>query len=535
MLPPFLFLTNKLLHMNTPIQFSTIIRTDRVRQNYGDLDDFATSLYELGLIHPVCINHTNELIAGGRRCAAIELMLGNPTQFPPNGAHISMVDLLSTGNLSYGVHYTLRPTDTIDELSELELVENIQRQNFSWQEQVLAVKKVHQLKMRAFTLGQIPEAQIWGQKQTGRLLGISAGNVNYCLKMAEHLTDPDSPIWKLSSMTEALQFLTKQELDKASIALSEAVKLRASQLPSDQSMASDSPTTAAGFMTDFNPNAFSAGGDIGVDLSEFGPAPDNTKPSTSSIVELVKPAELQPVDIVSKFIHNMKWEEFQPKMGKGFLDHFISDPPFGIDMAMLAQGGGQGQKDIDRIAHTHDKDQNKADFEVWLKCCYDALKEKGFCIWFCDIEHFNYLVELGFKIGFKVQRWPFHWIKTTSCMNQRAEYNFTKSVEHAIIFRKGDARLVSAQSNNWWMGGNTVEDKAALPNHPFIKPLALWQHLLRAVALPGSTVGDGFSGVGSMTRAAMLGGWQPLVCEMDTVHYSQQIHNIGEAYNQLRK
>jgi hypothetical protein len=462
-------------------------------------------------------------------------MLARPTDFPPGEAHSSMVDLLTTGNLHYGIHYTLRPTETIDELSELELIENVQRQNFSWQEQVLAVKKVHQLKTRAFVLGQIPDASSWGQKQTGRLLNISAGNVNYCLKIAEHLTDPDSPLWKLSSLTEALQYLTKLEHDKASLALSEAVKQRASMLPTVGNMDSAAPSTASGFLTEFNPNSFGAGGDIGVDLSEFGPAPDPSGKSTISTNEPVAPKEIQAVDIVSKFIHNMKWEEFQPKMGNGFLDHFISDPPFGIDMGMLAQGGGQGQKDIDRIAHTHDATQNKADFEVWLKCCYDALKEKGFCIWFCDIEHFDYLVQLGFKIGFKVQRWPFHWIKTTSCMNQRAEYNFTKSVEHAIIFRKGDARLVSAQSNNWWMGGNTQEDKAALPNHPFIKPLALWQHLLRAVALPGSVVGDGFSGVGSMTRAAMLGGWQPLVCEMDPVHYSQQIHNVSEAYKQLRK
>ena len=518
-----------------PIPFATIIRTDRTRQDYGDIEDFAGNIYTHGLIHPLSINQENELIAGGRRSAGLDYLLSSPTLFPPSDAHPTMQSFLTTQELIFGVHYTLRETVSVDELSELELIENVQRKNFSWQEEVLAVKKVHHLKQRAFTLGQIPDCDIWGQKQTGRLLGISVGNVNYCLKIAEHLVDTTSPIWKLNSLTEAFSYLTKVKLDEASAALAAAVQKRSSFLPNVQPMDSSQPTTSDGFISEFNPANFQSGSDIGIDLSEFGPAPNNVTQITSSTNEPVVSLDEEAQDIASRIVHNYKWEEFQTKMGNGFLDHFISDPPFGIDMAMLAQGGGQGQKDINRIAHTHDKDQNKADFEVWLKCCYDALKEKGFCIWFCDIEHFQYLVELGFKIGFKVQRWPFHWIKTTSCMNQRAEYNFTKSVEHAIIFRKGDARLVSAQSNNWWMGGNTAEDKLALPNHPFIKPLALWQHLAKAIALPGATVGDGFSGVGSQTRAMLLGGWQPLNCEMDPVHYNQQLHNVAETYKKMKK
>jgi hypothetical protein len=120
-------------------------------------------------------------------------------------------------------------------------------------------------------------------------------------------------------------------------------------------------------------------------------------------------------------------------------------------------------------------------------------------------------------------------------MNQRAEYNFTKSVEHAIIFRKGDARLVSAQTTNYWIGGLTPEDKAACPHHPFIKPAGLWQHLAKAVALPGATIGDFFSGVGSGPRAFMTGGWTPVSAEVDQKHYAQQVHNLAKAYIQLRK
>jgi DNA modification methylase len=288
-------------------------------------------------------------------------------------------------------------------------------------------------------------------------------------------------------------------------------------------------------MSTFDPTSFQSGSDIGIDLSEFGPAPGSPPPSTSSSIEPVYSLDKEANDLVARLVHNFDIVEFRKQMGTGLVDHIITDPPFGIDMAMLAQGGGQGQKDIDRIAHTHDVGENVASFEPWLQACYDLMKEKGYCIWFCDIVHFQTLVELGFKIGFKVQRWPFHWIKTTSCMNQRAEYNFTKSIEHAVIFRKGDARLITAQSNNYWLGGMTADDKAACPNHPFAKPAGLWQHLAKAVALPGSTIGDFFSGVGSGPRAFMLGGWLPLSTEIDPVHYSAQTHTLAETYKQLKK
>ena len=517
------------------IPFSSILRQDRVRLDYGNVEELAQSLYEKGFIHPLCINHANELIAGGRRSAAVEHLLKNRESYPPDGSHASMQGLLTTGELAFGVHYTLRPTETIDELSELELVENIQRKGFSWQEEVLAVKKIHLLKQRAVATGQLGDQTSWGQRNTGRLLGISLGNVNYCLQVATHLSNVDSPLWKLASLSEALQFLTKLELDKASLLLAEKVKLRSSTLPNVAPMDSSAPSLPSGFITTFDPSNFQTGEGVGLTMDEFVNDAASSPAKTSSIPEPVHSLDDEANDIAHRIAHNYSWEEFAGRLGEGAVDHIVCDPPFGIDMGMLAQAGGQGQKDIDRIADTHDKQDNINNFPIWLELCYKAMKEKGFCIWFCDAEHFQTLVELGRKVGFKVQRWPFHWIKTTSCMNQRAEYNFTKSVEHAIVFRKGDARLVSAQSTNWWMGGLVKEDRDALPNHPFIKPLALWQHLLKAVALPGATVLDPFSGVGSMPRAALLGGWTPITCEVDPIHHSQQIHNISEAYKSLRK
>jgi hypothetical protein len=118
-------------------------------------------------------------------------------------------------------------------------------------------------------------------------------------------------------------------------------------------------------------------------------------------------------------------------------------------------------------------------------------------------------------------------------MNQRAEYNFTKATEIAMIMRKGDGRLISAQQTNYWLGGLTPEDKAAGVNHPFIKPFGLWQHLFKALALPGSTIAEPFSGVGSATRAMLLEGYMPVTCEKDAAHYAQQVNNVAKVYCEM--
>lgn len=251
---------------------------------------------------------------------------------------------------------------------------------------------------------------------------------------------------------------------------------------------------------------------------------------TTSIFE---PDQIQSAyELVTKLVHNMSFEDFCDQVPAGSYDGILCDPPYAIDMKNIKQTG-TGQKDIDRVADTHDVESNLADIPRWLACCYKILKDKTFCVWFADEEIRPYICEEAVKVGFKVQRWSFVWCKTSACSNQRAEYNFTKKTEIAIIMRKGDARLIKQQPTNWWAGQLTPEDQAAGVNHPFIKPKELWQTLLAAIALPGSTIVDGFSGVGSGTRAMMLAGYTPIGVEIDPNHYAQQMQNLVKTYCEL--
>jgi len=524
----------KTTHMSHPIPFNTIIKDDRVRQDYGNIEALATDIFVNGLIHPICINQDRQLIAGGRRSRALEYILTNHQSLresPDIGMeHPDIANFLTNGELIFGVHYTSKETTDFGHLSELELIENVQRHNFSWQEEVQAIARIHFIRVRQKTL----ERSVWTQQQTGRLLGKSKANVSYCLSLASHLKDETSPIWKCSGIVEALQYLSKLQHDAASVMLAQQVKAKASTIPTrTKEVTESSAAELESFIQKFDPSKFAVGGDIASPSDEFSTQPTNiVSIKSDSIVESNKKMIEEAMDVATRIVHHMDCLDFFKQLGPESVDHVVTDPPYGIEMSNIAQSG-QGQKDVDRIADTHDVTKNEQDFPKWLQGCYDILKPKGFCIWFCDQAQWQTLYDHAVRIGFKVQRWPFVWVKTTSCMNQRAEYNFTKATEIAMIMRKDGGRLVSAQQTNYWMGGNTPEDKAAGVNHPFIKPKELWQHLLKAVALPGSTIAEPFSGVGSGTRAMLLAGYMPVTCEVDPAHYAQQVNNVAKVYCEM--
>jgi len=509
------------------VKFKDIDRSDRARIEYPDIDQLAHSLYVQGFIHPITINQNAVLIAGGRRSAAIDHLLENSDEYPYAEAHPDMRGLLKHGVLHNGIHFNLKPTTSEDHLRELELIENVQRHNFTWQEEVIAIAKIHKLKRKEAILD---ENYSWGTAETGRLLKISKASVSYATTVASHLEDPDSPLWSADGLTSALQLIASQKFDEGTKMLVEKAQSRAKTLPNIATHKPDTPP-ADDFFSTFSPDTDEGGhmnamAEPSLDGDSFACA--QMEKESHSTVE-----HDQSIALASSMVKHMNCVDFFEQLPAGSVDCIITDPPYGIDMANLSQTN-TGQHDIDRIAETHGVEENMSDFESWLRGCYKIMKETGYCIWWCDITQFEYIKALAKEVGFKVQSWQLTWVKTSNCLNQRAEYNFTKNTEIAIVMRKGDARLLKAQGSSVWQGALTAEDKDKFAKHPFIKPDQLWGWLLDAVALPGSVVCDPFSGVGSSTLAAFRRGYQVLNCEIDEVHYSQQINNLAGLINEMK-
>ena len=60
---------------NLPI--TSVLVEERIRKDYGDIDELANSIKAIGLIHPIVVTRSFQLIAGERRLKAMK-KLGIP-------------------------------------------------------------------------------------------------------------------------------------------------------------------------------------------------------------------------------------------------------------------------------------------------------------------------------------------------------------------------------------------------------------------------------------------------------------------------
>ena len=150
------------------------IRVDeRVRQEYADIEKLADSIRKYGLLHPLIVDERNTLIAGGRRLRALERLKWKE------------VPVIRRSEL------------TPDMKLEMELEENIRRKDLTWQEKLLAKKRLFDLRKRSVVDFAVE-------------LEESAGGVSQDLQLAERLMAGDKKLWDCDKKSQAL---TRMKLD----------------------------------------------------------------------------------------------------------------------------------------------------------------------------------------------------------------------------------------------------------------------------------------------------------------------------------
>lgn len=466
----------------------SIIVGSRMRQDYGDLDELALSIAEQGLIHPLTIDKDRNLIAGGRRFAAITTKL--PTDHP----------------LRLGIPCYVKDCAGKVHLRMMELEENLRRKEMDWKERVKSIAEIHQLNKFEKTLN----GETWTQKATGELLNLSTGNVSNCVEMDRLLRDTNHPIQKAESLSDAFRILVQMkedEMNKYNSSFAEQILQTSSspvQVPTSQ-------------------GALEPGQALSMDSLLEGLGLDGDQPP--AVVTSVPGETVQRPTMkiqLSRYLMLGDCREHMAKMKPESIDHVITDPPYAIDMAYLNQSNPHGSmQNIERTEEEHDVEENLDLLTTSIPLIYQILKPQSFFIFWYDNVHWQFLRDLCEKVGFKVQRWPLVWVKTSRCMNQMAQYNFTKATEFAMVCRKGSVVLNSPQGTNYWIGNN--DDDKAKYGHPFVKPEPLWRWLIGAAAVKNQIIYDPFNGVGSCTLAAAKAGYMPMGSEKKEIHYNRSI------------
>lgn len=175
------------------LALDSIVEGVRFRTEYGDMDALKQSINRYGLLQPLVLDRENRLLAGGRRYRACQ-MLG-----------------LETVPVVY--------IDEVDPLRarEIELEENIQREQLSFVEEARLVQEIHNLKQTIYGTA-IPGAmhsEGWGQTETATSLDKSQSYVSRQLAMAAALESVPE-LEQAGSRKAAIKLLERrlQELER---------------------------------------------------------------------------------------------------------------------------------------------------------------------------------------------------------------------------------------------------------------------------------------------------------------------------------
>lgn len=407
------------------------------------------------------------------------IVLNQHNKLVAGGRRLAAARLLQWTEIDYVL------LETLDEphRRELELEENIRRKDLTWQEHVTAVADIHRLKVKNNAL----DGKSWGFRQTGELLNMSLGNVSYCLQIADELKKPGSHTRISKNLTEAIRVLAKEKEDEAMALLSKRT-MEAASIPIHL------------VKTDIE----------GVEILKAQPnIPSGTIPLNCMLYHG------DCIDILNK--------QFDAES----VDHVITDPPYGIDMDNLAQSN-TGMVNIDTVSAEHDVENNLVLFTKMFSAVYRVMRPDRFFVFFYDLAHHEKLQAHATAAGFKVQRWPLVWVKTHPCLNQAAQWNFTKSCEYAMVCRKGNATLVIPQATSHFACSKADTDP--LIDHPFAKPFNLWKWIFQAVALKGQTILDPFAGEGSCPITAINCLYVPIAIESNQTHFSKLVENVVRKY-----
>tara|TARA_R110002051_G_scaffold267035_1_gene327043 strand:+ start:6107 stop:7606 length:1500 start_codon:yes stop_codon:yes gene_type:complete len=469
------------------VEIKQIKVSERGRKDLGDIQSLAASIADQGLISPILLNQNNELVAGERRLRSHELL---------GLQHVAVV---------------YRETLTSSQLTELELEENQMRKAMQWHEEVRLIVKAHKLKSfedskgalspREVAIIESTGAKVWGQEQTGRLMGVAAGQVSMALHAYDYIQSGDEEILDASSISAAYKILLKRRED-------ETTKQRA------QSVVDSLPTP--------KPLASQSGG-LGGDIFSFT---DTQTTTLSSDEEVRKPSnETAEIPLSSMFVHG-NCLEHMATLDDATFHHIVSDPPYGIDMANL-----DTIENIKDVTATHQVVDNLDLLKEFITKARRIVKPTGFMLLWADASHFEKILTWGKDAGWKMQRWPLIWHKLHPCQNNAGAYNTTKDFEICVKFRNTDALLVNQGGSSVFSCDGNADAK--MYNNPFAKPFELWQWLLKRIAIPGQLIYDPFGGEFSMARAAINCGMNPISVELEEKHFNKGLMDIKAYYETL--
>ena len=447
----------------------------RLREDLGDIESLAKAIETDGLLQPIVVEETPteaqpyRLIAGGRRYAAFTLL----------GIHkVEFMEIPCVTLSALPAHTRVK----------LELEENLRRKDMTWQEKVVGIARYHKAAERAALL----DKDTWSQEATSELLGVDQSYVSIALRVAKEIAQGNKKVIDAENITEAIKALMSDKLDEANAEVMRRIELKRAEAAKKTNV--DVPQLASSVLVSAHK------------------IPDTTLAQKVGFTK----------EQVANFYHHGNALDLIPKLAQTMtINHIVCDPPYGIDMDNLMS------ESVERIAETHDVARNLELLPEFLRVAFEHIAIDGFlCMWY-DLDHHEKIKTWAEKIGWRVQRWPLVWCKTSNCRNSQAQYNITKATEVCYFMRRSEQSIIKKkQATNFVLAGSV-----STPTHPFPKPSQVWDYCIDTVSMDGQTILDPFAGEGSSLAAIFNKKRIPVGVEIDQAHIASGLGYVQDKIN----
>lgn len=412
-------MSNTGIYKKVPI--ASIKIGERFRKEYHNIESLAASIKNR-MLYPVILNLNYELCEGGRRLEAAKFL--NWEEIPA----------------------LIRPESEEIDLRELELLGNLEREDFAWAEQVLLIEEIHKLHAQ--------KDSSWSGRKTAQRLNRSKSLIAKQLKLAQ----------RLKEIPELKNCKTESEAEKTINNVEETLLLQ--ELAERNKIERDDTLDLIKRAGDFIAK-------VDADRAEKAKVAGNI-PTISHPTEKILPSfdvHASKGYIVADFFEAAAT---LPDEFLGFCSLIECDPDFGIDPALFLKR----TKDP-KAYHTAGVPHHMypAFLEKLAKECFRLLGDRSTLIFWFGIEWYKEVREALKEAGFKLNLNPAIWFKpgdNYGTAHNPNEY-LCNVTEYFFVASKGRATLGRPRSRNVF---EFERPNSSARIHPTEKPLELLESII---------------------------------------------------------
>jgi DNA modification methylase len=427
-------MNNTLTNFQEKIPLDSIDIGDRVRQDFGDIDELARSISELGLIQPLVINRENKLIAGQRRLKALRR--------------------LGATELTHSITFVYN--DELDplRLKAMEVEENVRRKNLTWQEEVLAKKRLLEIMQ-----------ELHGEPSGGRPRKTDI--------VGE--TSPGFGINKLAALLGESNAQTSRDIELAQ-------------------MIETAPQLAK------------------MDTKEA--ARRMLQLATAVAVSKAQRIDSKPGDLISNdatlIIGDFNVES-PNHIADSSVDFVICDPPYGED----SEGMGPQSPQLLSKAFEDSRDATIELYKSLAKESFRVLRQDSFAMFFFGPRLYGHIIMACLSAGLDVDMVPLIWVKN-NVINSSPYLRYSRSYEPILVARKGQPRLMRpSQRDVLQFDSVQLRSQEEKKFYHAQKPVALIEKLILDTTVEDEMIVDFTAGSGTTGVAALKNKRKCILFEID--------------------